>query len=230
MTLFLLEWKIMDQSRVPCFTYFGSMTPADDAAESPGVVMLGRWSNVGNASGACICRADSYVAVSSWIYNWAPMADISIKPICDDNVARKIISGGEPEYQVDYSHVGDEPEDGETLYMIHYKFHQDKKMDGYRAFAGLTQEQDESDSGACRPLGRWHDIGGGCGMAIAGARSEEDIFKWAFNWTEICDCQVVPVLTDKQSRAVIKGKPDFEQKLEQVKKSMAPPSKIGLCC
>ena len=59
MTLFLLEWKIMDQSRVPCFTYFGSMTPADDAAESPGVVMLGRWSNVGNASGACICRASA---------------------------------------------------------------------------------------------------------------------------------------------------------------------------
>ena len=67
-------------------------------------------------------------------------------------------------------------------------------------------------------------------MAVTGARSEEDIFKWAFNWTEICDCRVVPLLTDKQSREVIRGKPDFEQKLEQVKKSMAPPSKIGLCC
>ena len=129
------------------------------------------------------------------------------------------------EYQVDYSHVGDEPEDGETLYMIHYKFHQDKKMDGYRAFAGLSQEQDEFDSGACRPLGRWHDIGGGCGMAIAGARSEEDIFKWAFNWTEICDCQVVPVLTDKQSRAVIMES-RFRAKARTSKKSMAPPSKI----
>ena len=70
------------------------------------------------------------------------------------NFARKIISGGEPNYLVDYSHVGVEPEEGETLFMIHYKFHQDKKMDGYRAFAGLSQEQDELDSGACRPLGR----------------------------------------------------------------------------
>ena len=114
--------------------------------------------------------------------------------------------------------------------MIKYKFHQDKKMDGYQAFAGLSKEQDEADSGNCRPLGRWHDIGGGSGMAIAGAKNEEDIYKWAFNWTEICDCHIVPVLTDKQSRVVIQSKPDFQQKLEQVKKSMAPPSKVGLCC
>ena len=230
MTLFLVKWKIMDNARVPCFTYFGSMTQADDIAESPGVEILGRWGSLGNASGCCICKAVKYSDVSSWIYNWAPMANIEIKAVCDDNVARKIISGSEPSYLVDYSHVGDEPDEGETLYMIQYKFHQDKKIDGYNLFAGLSQEDDENDCGECRPLGRWHDLGGGCGMAIAAAKSEEDIYKWAFNWTSICDCEIVPVLTDKQSRKIIKGKPDFEQKLAEVRKSMAPPSRGLFSC
>merc|ERR1711991_875034 len=104
----------------------------------------------------------------------------------------RIILGKEPEYTVDYSHVNDEP--------------------------------DEGDSGNCRPLGRWHDLGTGSGLAIAAARSEEDIYKWAFNWTEMCDCRIVPVLTDNQCRQVIRSKADFQQKLDQVRASMASAS------
>ena len=221
MTLFLVNWKIMDNARVPCFTYFGSMTQADDIAESPGVEILGRWGNLGNATGCCICKADKYVDVSNWIYNWVPMATCKIKPICDDNVAREIILGKKPDYLVDYSHVSDEPSEDENLYMINYKFHENKKIDGYNAFANLTKEQDEQDAGNCRPLGRWHDIGTGSGMAIATAKSEADIYAWAFHWTEICQCEIVPVLTDTQSRKLISSKPDFESKLKSVKESMA---------
>ena len=104
--------------------------------------------------------------------------------------------------------------------MINYKFHQKKKLDGYKIFANLTEEQDKGDAGNCRALGRWHDIGKGSGMAIAAAKSEADIYAWAFNWTSICDCDIVPVLTDKQSRVVISSKPDFSKKLEAVKVSM----------
>ena len=220
MTLYLGTWKIMDPARVGCMTYFASMTPDDDKAESPGVELLGRWSVIGNASGSFVCRAEKHSDVASWLYNWVPMATIEIKPICDDNTARKIILKKEPDYQVDYSHVNDEPEEGETLYMINYKFHQKKKLDGYKIFANLTEEQDKGDAGNCRALGRWHDIGKGSGMAIAAAKSEADIYAWAFNWTSICDCDIVPVLTDKQSRVVISSKPDFSKKLEAVKVSM----------
>ena len=221
MTLYLGTWKIMDPARVGCMTYFASMTPDDDKAESPGVELLGRWSVIGNASGSFVCRAEKHSDVASWLYNWVPMATIEIKPICDDNTARKIILKKEPDYQVDYSHVNDEPEEGETLYMINYKFHQKKKLDGYKIFANLTEEQDKGDAGNCRALGRWHDIGKGSGMAIAAAKSEADIYAWAFNWTSICDCDIVPVLTDKQSRVVISSKPDFSKKLEEVKVSMS---------
>lgn len=221
MTLYLGTWKIMDPARVGCMTYFASMTPDDDKAESPGVELLGRWSVIGNASGSFVCRAEKHSDVASWLYNWVPMATIEIRPICDDNTARGIILKKEPDFQVDYSHVNDEPEEDETLYMINYKFHQDKKLDGYQAFANLTEEQDKGDSGNCRPLGRWHDIGNGSGMAIAAAKNEADIYAWAFNWTGICDCDIVPVLTDKQGRVVISSKPDFSKKLEAVKASMS---------
>ena len=220
MTLYLGTWKIMDSNRVGCMTYFASMTPEDDKNESPGVELLGRWSVTGDASGAFICRAVNHTDVTSWLYNWVPMATIKIKPICDDNTARKIILKANPDYQVDYSHVNDEPEEDETLYMINYKFHKDKKLDGATAFANLTEEQDKNDAGNCRPLGRWHDLGQGSGMAIAAAKSEADIYAWAFNWTGICDCDIVPVLTDKQGREVISSKPDFNIKLEAVKKLM----------
>ena len=230
MTLFYLSWKIMDNSRVPCMTYFGSMTPEDDKKDAHGVKIMGRWGDLGNASGACICSAENYSDVASWAYNWVPMATIDVKPICDDNVARKIILGQDPDYLVDYSHVGDEPNENETLYKITYKFHQDKKVEGYKQFAGLTKEQDEGDAGNCTPLGRWHLIGEGSGIAIASAKSEEDLYKWAFNWTGICDCEVVPVLTDAQSRKLIKSKPDFEKKLNEVKVSTGLVKMTTTCC
>jgi hypothetical protein len=220
MTLYLGTWQIMDTARVPCMTYFGSMTNEDDKAESNGVEMLGRWGDLGAARGAVVCRATNYEDVANWIYNWVPMATCKIKPICDDNTAREIILGRKPDYLVDYSHVGDEPSVDENLYMITYKFHESKKMDGYKAFANLSEEEDKQDAGNCRPLGRWHDLGTGSGMAVAVAKSEADIYAWAFHWTEICQCEIVPVLTDSQSRKLISSKPDFESKLKSVKESM----------
>ena len=91
MTLFYGTWKIMDHMRVPCMTYFASMTREDDLNELKGVELLGRWSDLGTASGSCIFRANNYMDAASWLYNWVPMATCQVKPICDDNTARKII-------------------------------------------------------------------------------------------------------------------------------------------
>ena len=216
MTLYLGTWKIMDPMRVSCMTYFGSMTEEDDQKELVNVELLGRWSDPNSASGTFICRAENYSDVAAWLYNWVPMATCNVKPICDDNTARAIILGETPSYSVDYSHVGDQPLEGETLYWIQYEFNSDKKVEGNKLFASLTQEQDEGDSGNCRPLGRWHDLGTGTGMAIAAARSEADIYKWAFNWAGMCNCKIVPVLTDAQSRSIIRSKADFDKKLQAV--------------
>jgi len=63
-------------------------------------------------------------------------------------------------------------------------------------------------------------LGTGTGIAVCGARSEADLFAWAFNWAAMCECKITPVLTDTQCRKIIAGKPDFEQKLEAVKAQM----------
>ena len=69
MTLFVGTWKIMDPARVSCMTYFASMTKEDDLAELNGVELLGRWSDIGTASGVCIFKADKYTDAMSWLYN-----------------------------------------------------------------------------------------------------------------------------------------------------------------
>lgn len=219
MTTFVINWKILDTMKVPCMTYFGSMTRDDDLKECGNVEMLGRWSDMGLGAGYCVCKANSYEEVANWLYNWVPMCNITTKIMVDDNIARQIINGEEPSWKVEYK-TGDEPAEGETIYAIEYTFDKDKKMDGYKTFAGLTEEQDKGDAGNCRPLCRYHDLGTGSGLAIAAARSEADIYKWAFNWASICECKVTPVLTDLQCRKIIKEKPDFEQKLEAVKAQM----------
>lgn len=219
MTLFLGTWKVMDEKRVPCMTYFGSMTKEDDEKESSGVELLGRWSNMCNATGACIFRAKNYKDAASWLYNWVPMATCNVKPICDDNSARRVILKREPDYLVDYSHVNDEPEEGETLYLINYKFNKESRLKGNETFAKLTKEQDEGDSGNCRPLGRWHDLGNGSGVAVAAAKNEEDLYSWAFNWASMCECTVEPVLTDTQAREVVRSKPNYEELLKSLSNS-----------
>jgi hypothetical protein len=219
MTTFVATWKIMDSARVPCGTFFGSMNKEDDLKELGEVELLGRWCDINAAQGWCVVRAENYANVASWLYNWSPMANITIKPMVDDNKARQIINKEEPSWKVDYN-LQSGPEEGETLYTIEYEFAKDKKSQGYKVFGGLTEEQDRADAGNCRSLGRFHDMGTGTGLAIAAARNESDLYAWAFNWADMCDCKITPVLNDEDARRVIQSKPDFEKKLEAVKAQM----------
>ena len=147
---------------------------------------MGRWCDLGSATGHVVCRASDYSEVASWLYNWVPMATIEVKPICDDDVAREIVLGKPPSYSVGYEGVSREAEVGETLFAIEYAFYQDKRVAGSKNFANLTREQDQADAGACRAMGRWHDLGTGTGFAVAAAKSEGDVYAWANNWASMC--------------------------------------------
>ena len=72
MTTFVGTWKIMDQARVPCMTYFASMSKDDDVAELGNVELLGRWSDAGNASGVCVFKAEKYSDVVKFFPLYAP--------------------------------------------------------------------------------------------------------------------------------------------------------------
>ena len=104
-------------------------------------------------------------------------------------------------------------------------------MAGSKNFANLTREQDQADAGACRAMGRWHDLGTGTGFAVAAAKSEGDVYAWANNWASMCTCKITPVLTDNAARTVIKSKPDYESKLESIRSAMNPRKSIwSLLC
>ena len=151
------------------------------------------------------------------------MATCSVWPICDDNTARQIINKAPPSWTAKYDKVGDEPPEGHSLYAIEFKFDFAQRTAGYAAFGGMTEEQDAADAGACINMGRWHNLGNGSGFGIFAAKSEADLYAWAFNWNSMCNVEIKSVMTDKQCRSMIAAKPDFAVKVNKVKAAMGMP-------
>lgn len=211
MPVFYLKYTINESARSDCMTLFGGMTPEMDAQDmGPDIRLIGRWSTVGESAGYCICEAKNAKVLNAWLLNWSVMATIECHPVVDDNMAREIILKEKPSFIVDYS--TNEAKEGESLYFIEYKFSEFNREAGYSAFSQMSEEDDAKDSGNNTCLGRWHNIGLGSGIAICSSKSEMDLYKWAYNWTNLCDCSIKPVVSDFDLRENIKSKPDFQAK------------------
>lgn len=223
MPLFLLKFRLLECMREDCMTLFGGMTTEDDRKDAgPDVEVLGRWSTLGEGSGFCICRASTSVALGTWLSKWITMATMTVTPVVDDNQAREIVLGREPEYRLDYADVGREPQDDESLYVIEYAFLDGAKSKGLDMFARMGGEEDKEDAGRNVPLGRWHDLASGTGMAVCASYSETDLQSWAFRWRDMCNCRITPVLTDAQFRKIAQGRPGFESKRAALLEKMHP--------
>ena len=48
-------------------------------------------------------------------------------------------------------------------FMVTWVGHPDKRHDAYKAFAQMSDADDEADRGGVKLIGRWHDLGGGGG-------------------------------------------------------------------
>ncbi len=83
----------------------------------------------------------------------------------------------------------------------------------------MKAEQDDADKGNCLSMGRWHNTGMGSGYAVCAAKNPKDVHAWAANWAELCDCDIRPVVTDSQFRAMARAKPDFEMAVNNVIKA-----------
>ncbi len=223
MNTFICEYNILsDQNtRDTCLTLFGSMTVEDDKKELKEVILLGRWSCVGESKGFCVVQSKCVESVQTWLINWIPMADIKITPCLDDNDHRRLILKEDPEYLVDYKNIDSGPKDGESLYFIKYQFKDNKKNEGFKIFASLSQEDDKKDSGTCTSYGRWHVPSLGYGFAIASSPSVLDIYKWAYNWNDLCDVNILPVTEDITTRNIIKNSLGFDLKLKMLKRKMS---------
>ena len=208
---FLLTWELFDHARAQTMDTFGRMGPEQDAADhGPSVIMLGRWSDIGRGRGWCIAEAPTAEAIYKWVYNWSKYnCRCSVTTVVDDDQARRILRAKYSDipgddWSASYYNPKYEPADDEALFLVEFAFNRDKVEDGYRAFAGMTEAQDVADAGDATPLGRWHDLGAGRGVVVAAAKDTAAVQKWAANWSSICACAIVPVLSDAQARAVVK--------------------------
>ena len=215
---FLCEYHILPDynTREICMTFFGGMTVEDDKKELGDVNLMGRWACVGEAKGYCVVQAKNNFVVQKWLNNWVTMADIKVTPCLDDNEQRHLLLKREPDFRVGYNHVNDESNPGESLYLIRYKFKENCKEQGFHAFANMTEEQDKLDSGKCTSLGRWHVPSKGTGFAIVSSPSIFDLYKWAYNWNDLCDVDIQPVTKDHETRKVIQEKMGFKKKHENL--------------
>ncbi len=213
-TTFFCEFRLLDEhtTRDTCMTLFGGMTPDDDKRELGNVNLLGRWSCVGEARGFCIAQAPDVNTMQRWLNAWVTMADIRVTPVLDDNQHRELVTGTTPTFTVSYDQVNAEAKEGESLYFVKYQFREGMRDQGFQAFAAMSEADDQKDSGRCTSYGRWHVPSQGCGYAIASCPSAHDIYKWAYNWNSLCDCEISPVTSDSVTREIIRSGLGFSVK------------------
>jgi hypothetical protein len=114
----------------------------------------------------------------------------------------------------------DDPRDGESLYIAHWKVYPEHKLKAYEMFAGMTEEDEIKDRGNCRHLGCFHDMCDGTGFQVAAAKNEIDLYKWAYHWAGSMDLKWVPVVKDKTGQEIIKKKDGYDAKLASLMERM----------
>ena len=85
-------------------------------------------------------------------------------------------------------------------FMVTWKVHDDKRHDALKTFSAMSDEDDSRDLSGVRLLGRWHDIVGFTGVAIAETDDPKALSNWLLNWNGVIDVQSVPVLDDNETR------------------------------
>lgn len=221
-TIYYCHWKVFPDKVDDCLTLFGSMDDeADKQSWGPDVEMIGMW--LGSAHGCAICRAKDAVPVLNWVLSWAPMADISVTPMLDDNEVKAIVLKGEPApFQMRYDPEG-EAREGESLYWIRYSIQPGKRVETYATFAKMTEAESKANIGDMRFLGRYHNLGLGCGMAMVASKTSAAVHQHVYNWAAMVDCDVLAVGTTHVARQMIRDKPGFEHKLRALRTKMGIP-------
>ena len=80
---FMLVWSI------PCQSYDAALDAflAGGAPMPSGVKALGRWHAPGSYKGWLLCETNDLVALSQHVAEWAPLLEIEVVPVMDDQKA-----------------------------------------------------------------------------------------------------------------------------------------------
>ena len=85
-------------------------------------------------------------------------------------------------------------------FMITWCIHEDKRHQALEIFAGMSEEEIAGEFGNLNVIGRWHDVIGFTGVAIAEADKPEDLNAWLIKWNSMCDIEATPVIDDAETR------------------------------
>ncbi len=87
-------------------------------------------------------------------------------------------------------------------FMVTWRVHEDKRHEALKTFSAMSDEDDSRDLGGVRLIGRWHDVIGFTGVAIAETDDPKALSAWLLNWNGVIDVQSVPVLDDNETREI----------------------------
>ena len=85
-------------------------------------------------------------------------------------------------------------------YMVQWRVHEDKRHETLKVFSGMNAT-DEVIEGVTL-IGRWHDVVGFTGVAIAETDDPAALSKWLLHWNGAIDIEATPVLDDAETRAL----------------------------
>jgi hypothetical protein len=161
------------------------------------------------------------------MWKWTEdFATIKVSPILSDDLCREVVLGIKAAFFMSLDSLDDDPRDGESLYIAHWKMHPEHKLKTYETFAGMTEEDEIKDRGEV-PLSwslPWHCDGTGFG--VAPAKNAIDLCKWAYHLTGTIDVKWVPVVKDKTLQEIIKKKDGYDAKLASLIETL----KVVWCC
>ncbi len=93
-------------------------------------------------------------------------------------------------------------------YLVTWKVHEEKRHEALKTFSAMSDEDDSKDLGDVRLIGRWHDLIGFTGVAIAETDDPKALTEWLLNWNGVIDVQSVPVLDDNEARELGRRRED----------------------
>ncbi len=87
-------------------------------------------------------------------------------------------------------------------YLVQWRVHEDKRHEVFKAFSAMSEADDANDRGNVKLIGRWHDLVGFTGVAIAETDDPKALAQWVLHWNGALDMECTLVLDDEETRAV----------------------------
>ena len=87
-------------------------------------------------------------------------------------------------------------------YLVQWRVHEDKRHEVMKVFAAMTEADEEENLGGVKLIGRWHDVVGFTGVAIAETDDPKALAKWLLHWNAVMDIEATPVFDDEETRTM----------------------------